>query len=335
MAHLLDLPVELLQRIASILNCSSALRLARVSRKLHDACNHRVVFRDIALDLLAHEFSDPRAETLLWPEGYDVLDRASLSDTVSVACAVERAVERAVGRELAWTSRKDSVASQDVVYPDIDEWLPQLLAWHHPSCKYMLDTSLLPAHLQLGKKMTDRNRARFINVGFCLAYFALQNVSSMSGDVYTPFEIEKSIAKMSTEYMFSPCWGLKPPDVNRDFGIFDLVQGSTCIIPFLYSILGSGLFGRIPFPVPSRIPFRSFMDVPWVFRDRAEAFSTCHIEGMTEPDFLTGTWMGVSISCASCVLPLTHRTVLYRSATGKSSTLRSCRTSDERHKNRC
>ncbi|KAF9738837.1 hypothetical protein PMIN01_04120 [Paraphaeosphaeria minitans] len=297
MAYLLNLPVELLQRIASFLNCCSALALARVSRTLHDACNHRVVFRDIALYSFAHDFNDPRAELLLWPEGCDILKGASLPDTIRLACAVERAVKHAVGRaggrcEPVWIAKERTVDSRNVIFPDIDEWLPQLLAWHHPSCKYMLDTSLLPAHLQLGKRLDSSSRASFINVGFCLAYFALQNVSSMSGDVYTPFEIEDSIAKMSTEYMFSVCWGLKPPHVSQGFSSFDLAQGSTCIIPFLYSILGSGLFGRIPFPVPSRIPFRSFMDVPWVFTDSAEAFSICHIPKMTEFDFLTGTWMG-------------------------------------------
>lgn len=304
MVYLLDLPVELLQRIAGFLNCSSALDLARVSRKLHDACNHRVVFRDIALYSLAHDFNDPQAGILLWPEGYDILKSASLSDTVRLACAVQRAVEHAVRRaggrcEPVWIAKERSADPRNVDCSDIDKWLPQLLAWHHPSCKHMLDTSLLPAHLQLGKRLDDGNRAGFINLGFCLAYFALQNVSTMSGDVNTPFEIEDSIAKMSTEYMFSPCWGLKPPGVSQGSSSFDLAQGSTCVIPFLYSILGSGLFGRIPFPVPSRIPFRSFMNVPWVYRDSSEAFSRCHVSKMTEPEFLTGTWMGVRIS--SCV----------------------------------
>jgi hypothetical protein len=300
MAHLSDLPVELVQRIAGFLNCSSALDLARVSRKLHDACSHRIVFRDIALYSLAHDFKDPRAETLLWPEGYDILKSASVPDTIRVAYAVERAVERAVRKaggkcDPAWITQEKSIDAQDVVvFPDMDEWLPQLLAWHHPSCKYILDTSLLPAHLKLGKSLEFCHRASFINTGFCLAYFALQNVSNMSGDVYTPFEIEDSIAKMSTEYMFSECWGLKPPDAGHHLGSFGLVQGSTCIVPFLYSILGSGLFGRIPFPMPSRVPFSSFMDVPWVLRGSPEAFASCHIQKMTEPEFLTGTWMGVS-----------------------------------------
>jgi hypothetical protein len=219
-----------------------------------------------------------------------------------------------------------------VVFPDIDEWLPQLLAWHHPSCKYILDTSLLPAHLQLGKRLKHRDSAGFINIGFCLAYFALQNVSNVSGDVYTPFEIEDSIAKMSTEYMFSECWGLKPPDAGHNLSSFGLAQGSTCIVPFLYSILGSGLFGRIPFPMPSRVPFSSFMDIPWVLRGNVEAFASCHIQKMTEPEFLTGTWMGVSrISPVSRTQLITSYAVLHRPKTGKSSTLCSCRSSHERH----
>lgn len=306
MVKLSDLPVELLQRIASFLTCSEAINLASVSHKLHNACYHRIVFKDIALYSLARDSNAPQAEILLWPEGHKVLESASISNTVRVAYATERALARANGRYgSSWVPQQTFSDAQDGVHSDIDAWLPQLLAWHHPTCKYLLNTSLLPAHLQLGRMLETsgpdkihQHRASFINIGFCLAYFALQNLSKLSGNVNTPFELEDSIAKMSTEYMFSVCWGLKPPHIGQNchfLSKFDLAQGCTSIVPFLYSILGGGFFGGIPFPVPSKIPFTSFMDVPGVFRNSSEAFTRCHIQKMTEPDFLTGTWMGVSV----------------------------------------
>ena len=305
MAQLSDLPVELLQRIAAFLSCSSALSLTRVSHKLHAACYVQLVFKRIALHSLGDTLIIPRSESVCWPDGPRILKNASLSQIVRVAHAVERAARRAGGRYGSPRAiREMQVESAEEFQADVEQWLPQLLAWHHPAYRYLQDTSLLPVHEQLGRRITTPNpvycndgRASFIVVGFCLAYFALQSFSQLEDDAYASFETEHHLMKMSSDYMLSVCWGIKPPRGGfcRPTDSFDLIQGSACTVPMLYAIIGSGLFRRLPFPLPSKMPFSSFMDIPWVFSGDSESMSTCHVEKMTEAAFLTGSWMGVSV----------------------------------------
>ncbi|KAF1964964.1 hypothetical protein BU23DRAFT_575284 [Bimuria novae-zelandiae CBS 107.79] len=300
MGRLTDLPVELLQRIAGFLDCSSALSLTRTSRQLNDACNVRTVFKDIALYLRGTPLNDvspiSKWNPLIWPNGPGILKRASLSDTIRVAYAVEQALHQAdKPYNPFWNSLQADISHG--VQCDIEQWLPQLLAWHHPTSEYLQYTSLLPVHYQLGQLLEnqtdaryDLNKANFINVGFCLAFLALQNLSKIEDEC----ENGASVLIMSGDYMLSVCWGLRTPYLDG-YGLdddFDLAQASSCIFPFLYSVLGDGYYRTIPFPLPSKMPFSSLMDIPWVYSGGAEAFTTCHVEKMTEPGFLTGTWMG-------------------------------------------
>lgn len=297
MTQLSDLPVELLQRIAKFLSCSSALDLTRVSHKLHDACYDLHVFRDIAL-----RFAN-------WPDGLDILKNASISRTVRVAYAVERAARRADGKYgSAEIVKKTGVERIENSASDIENWLPQLLAWRHPICRSLHDASLLLSiHYQLAKRLEtsayDRAKKyqyqnRFVNFGFCIAYYALQSMTDFDDDVYAAFETEDYIMKMSSDYMLSACWGIRPPQGGfyQPTDIFDMAQGSACIVPMLYAIIGSGLFRRLPLPHPSKIKFSTFMDIPWVYNGSPEVFSTCHVEKMSDAAFLTGSWIGVSDS---------------------------------------
>lgn len=342
MVQLSDLPVELLQRIAAFLGCSSALSLTRVSHKLHAACYTLLVFKRIALHSLGDTLIIPRSESISWPDGPEILRNASLSEVVRVAHAVERAARRAGGRYGSpRATREMQVESVEEFQADVEQWLPQLLAWHHPAYRYLQDTSLLPVHQQLGRRITtpdgmdfNDGKASFLIVGFCLAYFALQSFSQLEDDAYTSFETEHHILKLSSDYMLSVCWGIKPPRGGfcRPTDSFDMIQGSACIVPMLYAIIGSGLFRRLPFPLPSKMQFSSYMDIPWVFNGSSKLLSTCHIKRMTEAAFLTGSWMGVSVVPKQChynTADALVQLVLHRPATSTSSTLCPCRSSDD------
>ncbi|KAF2256156.1 hypothetical protein BU26DRAFT_557631 [Trematosphaeria pertusa] len=307
MSSLLDLPTELIQRIARNLPCSAALNFIQVNRQLHAACNDRLVFKHIALHQVGHENLGGKEGTPVWDEGVDLLNEATLQGTIRIALAVERALQRASEKPPRWFSEDDGGVV--VVHRDVEEWLPHLLTLHHPACSSFKAEHLLWLHLELanrrhvrpGDENSEAHRksvvqayATLVNVGFCLAFLTLEGMSRIPEEqVLEPFEMGYHIPENRVnDYVRSGAWGLSPPAPGSDLlRTYSLAQAAASIIPFLYSILGGAHF-PIKLPCPSRTLFRSYMDIPLVYRNTTVEFSYCHTHRMTAPEFLSGRWMG-------------------------------------------
>jgi hypothetical protein len=107
MAYLLSFPNELIQHITSFLPCSSALNLLKVDRRLHNICNDKVVFHNIAKYNLERplllENCIELADTS-WAEGDSILASYSLEETIRIAYAAERCIQALLEKNDAWTS---------------------------------------------------------------------------------------------------------------------------------------------------------------------------------------------------------------------------------------
>jgi hypothetical protein len=77
---------------------------------------------------------------------------------------------------------------------------------------------------------------------------------------------------------------------NRDF---TLTQASAALLPLVVAIASTYPTRDERFlPVPDKIPFSEFMEIPSMHRNSAESFTTCHYKCMTTPKFLSGKWTG-------------------------------------------
>lgn len=333
---LLALPNELLQHIARFLPCSSLLQLIRVNHQVYNACYDPLTFGDIAhnafsntpgaIDRLLDLYKQPERvglalEQLSWPEGERLLEKSSFEDTIRVAHAVEQLIKLSTLKPSAWLTATTS---------GMAEWLPHLLALHHPAAWCLEPDMFLLPHGQLGQLNTNAtssflmnrwlsrsaDQARdklastklqavhFVNFSFILNYTTLQRLGSTNtpNDVVDLFVghfgpngidiqpldgtqdlIENVIQRLSERV---PGYGT----FKRDFS---LIQASAVLPLLLIAIATSSHALRQRFlPIPANIPFAKFMDIPNVFRNSAELFTTCHYQAMTTPEFLSGRWLG-------------------------------------------
>ena len=120
-----DLPVEIIQRIASHGSCESALALARVSRTLHRACNDRQVFKAILRN--RNGYGGPS-----W-------DNVPLSNDSSTLSWARYALADSIAGE--WAA-KDS-ADRDEVPPSFAAWLPQLMCNSRKYSLAILESAML------------------------------------------------------------------------------------------------------------------------------------------------------------------------------------------------
>lgn len=314
MTQLLDFPVELLQRIARELPCSSALTFSRASRRLHNACYDRLVFRYIALHAMekhSHSFEksnvhDLSEESVTWSEGSGLLEHATIDETVRMAYAVEQALRRVL--EGFGVLQNDNTDLIRLVYPAVSDWLPHLLAWHYPahSATHILPLTLV--HLDIASRLEEtrplgvfsvQDEVNFINIGFCVTFLALHYLAPES-DYFMITE------QIPMGYSDSMCWGIRRFDDRKTE--YDVAQASAIVLPML-QCMGDGLYFERSFrlPIPSKIPFSSMMSKTEVFCRDSQRFSVCHIERMTEPAFLSGDWVGVS-DCPTYIKEQLNRT---------------------------
>lgn len=326
---LLALPNELLQHVARFLPCSNLLQFIRVHRQVYNACYDPIVFKDIALCAnyntpgavgpLLDSYNQPERAGLTlgdlsWPEGESILEESSFEDKIRIAYAVEQIMRLSTLTPAAWLTTTTS---------GMAEWLPHLLALHHPAARCLEPNMFLLPHGQLSQLNTsatssvlmnrwlsrtaDQARDRlastklqaihFINLSFILSYTVLQRLGSTNesqeiislfAGFFGPIPAVVDVVDTVLSRLSERVPGYET--FNRDFA---LSQASAVLPVLLVAIADSYLYHQQRLlPVPAKIPFAEFMDVPNVFRNSAERFTTCHYQHMTSPGFLSGRWMG-------------------------------------------
>ncbi|OAL48599.1 hypothetical protein IQ07DRAFT_588725 [Pyrenochaeta sp. DS3sAY3a] len=345
MASLLTLPTELLQNIAGYLPCSSVLKLTCVNRQLYKACNDRLVFQEIAklgvyrsAGAAHHLFRintgayrrNFSLDKLDWSEGDALLQNASLETTVRVALAVEKSIHALRAEDDEWTLKR---RSNDIGF-DFGDWLPHMLALHHPVA-WSLDpdhflrvqgelsvgsldsiepnfiTRILPWPRGIMEDETDmakQQRADFINVNFILTYTTLEHLRTTGSHKNMVWWYHEAFFHSFTD-------DTQPSQQDQAKAIADIVNKlservprygtfendfvlcqATAVLPCMIFELAMSFPTTdhcAMLPMPSKMPFTTMMNIPDILRDTTVAFSTCHIEKMTEPEFLAGKWTGV------------------------------------------
>lgn len=345
MTSLLDLPNELLQHTASYLPCSSLFKLIQVNRQLHEVCNDRHVYHLIAKNTLSHdscavnrlhklssniESLSLSPSRLAWPEGDALLQGASLATTIRVAYAVEQCTLASYREDDEWTL----IMGKEMTLFDISDWLPHMLALHHPAGRGLTSHNFLRVQGELSVPVSDLTRrtfinrilpwsraaiedeslevkqrtVEFINTNFILSYTTLQRLKT--------HQDTKGVIRMFEDFFF-PVWleGTHPmswseeqqiisktverlcdrvPGYGQYTNNFTLAQAMAVLPAMIIELAAQfpSLEQLQVLPIPSKIPFHTFMMVPAVFRHTAEDFSTSHIRGMSTPTFLSGRWRG-------------------------------------------
>jgi hypothetical protein len=297
MASLSSLPNELLLRIAGNLTLSAAFNFVRVNHHLYAVCYDRLVFKEIAQTIRSSNGTKgPKVdvESSTWTEGRALLDGASLDQTIRVASAVEQANSLVtMNARPRW---------------ELNEWLPQLLAAHHPIC-YRIKHRVLLDHYTLFLKFAmvpgggpASNDASVINISYSLASLLLESVGK--GPEENDFVDEylgfwRQYDRPSALYdLFRVC-------VLTENPMRHLYTRSAHALVIAMTLIMVGARNRklplpsrfedehrINLPRPSRIPFHTFMNLPPLKNATFEPFSRCHVDVMTTPDFLTGDWEG-------------------------------------------
>lgn len=160
---LLALPNELLQQIARLLPCSDLLHLTRVNHQVRNACYDPLVFKEVAqgalyntpgtVDRLLGLYKQRncvglKLEQLGWPEGESLLDASPFEDKIRIAHAVEQLIRLS-------TVTPDSLSHSQFLRTlapttsGMAEWLPHLLALHHPAAWFLEPDMFMLSHSTL------------------------------------------------------------------------------------------------------------------------------------------------------------------------------------------
>lgn len=331
---LLALPLELLQHIARFLPCSSLLHLMRVNHQLHIACNDPILVKDIvqnafvrtpgAVSGLIDLYKQPsrhalKPEQLDWPEGRCIAEEYSFEDQLRTAHAIERLVQLLALKPAAWLTSTTS---------NMADWLPPLLALHHPATLGLEPDMFLLPHGQLSQsntnlsssllayrwlsRTTDQARDRaasarlqtvhFTNFSFMLIYTTLQRLRSTKHPVHEALVLfirqlvpdwstgDPSLPGVDDITAVTQRLSERVPGHGTFIRDFDLAQASAALVLLLVHIASK--YGNQFLPSPAAIPFAKLMDIPSVYHRSAGMFTTCHYRCMTKPEFLSGQWHG-------------------------------------------
>ncbi|KAF2806708.1 uncharacterized protein BDZ99DRAFT_465503 [Mytilinidion resinicola] len=262
------LPVELLQRIAGFLPCSSALRLIQVSRALRNACNDHFVFKDIART--SHlGFNPPNSVSVALLEGKSILE------TKQAAFAVENAVDWYTASKGFDPSGMPDPKTQTCLYllanpaewKQIRLWLPQLIALHHP-CALQLNPVGIWEYLKLFQGVTWGQERGFCSLAFSFIAAVLEQNAVFEA---SSWEVRHNILTRAVE-------GLEDMiflNFHRPNSGFNQISTFLDMNQYHYSMAVIAQYARgminspentsrwgVPLPQPSRIPFHKFMDMP-------------------------------------------------------------------------
>jgi hypothetical protein len=326
----------------------------RVNHQIHHTCHDPLLFKDIAqnaflrapgaVDGLLDLYKQPgrmklNSEQLSWPEGEAILNKSSFEDKVRWAHAVEDLIRLSTLKPAAWLTTTTS---------NMANWLPHLLALHHPASLCLEPDMFLLPHGQLGQSNTSstssllmnrwlsrtagqaRDKAasarlqavHFTNFSFVLNYTILQQLCSTntSNDVldllirhFAPTWADADATIIGTHDMAETIiqrLSERIPGYGTFIRDFTLAQASAAL-PIVLVAIASAYESREDrlLPTPSRIPFTQFMDLPSVYRSSAELFATCHYKRMATPEFLSGRWVGYYSDHRSFAIQVRNRTV--------------------------
>ncbi len=280
-----------------------------------------------AVDGLIELYKEPQrkaleAEQLGWPEGQRFLDQITFADQVQTAHAVERLINLSTLIPAAWLTSTTS---------DMADWVPHLLALHHPASWSLEPDMFLLHHGQLSQSNTSltssllmnrwlsrtnkqaRDRlalaklqaVHFINFSFMLNYTTLQRLCSTRN--------QNDVLVLFVRH-FVPDWSADDGRLSTAVGKQEManvvIQRLSERIPghstftrdisltqaaaalSLLLVAIAFKYGNRVVPTPCKIPFTSFMDIPSVYHGSAELFSTCHYKYMATPELLAGQWCG-------------------------------------------
>jgi hypothetical protein len=345
MTSLLSLPNELLQHIACHLPFSSLVNLQCASRRLHDVCRDRLVIQNVAryghlydpglrasISRLysASNRIDLQPEHLEWREASSLLGDATFDMVRKVACAVQRgsALATAPATNDDWTLR---IAQGKILY-DVSEWLPQLLALHHPVTLALEPNTFFGVHGEATGRQTrvtsqietppadqspsvpvlkashQEQVADLVNVSFIVNYVTLQRLGTtwnpddvicMFEDFFCPQSTARQTSAQATNNnsRIEETFGRlceRVPNYGEQHNPFTLSQASSILLSLIFSIAVQ--FPTIAeyglLPKPNKIAFPDFMDIGSVFDATSDNFSICHLHEMTSPEFLSGQWIG-------------------------------------------
>lgn len=304
-ACLESLPIELIRRIAGYLPCSSAFALMSANKLLYAACNDRLLFKEIAEHTkLPQSFfrTGLKNVTLEWLDAPVLLDKASLSDTIRVAYAVDRATEQAETTCPQWFDGKE-------MHTDVRNWLPQLIALRHPTCLVMGPEHLLRLHSHLMMEVEEPDPCpiasiQILNVEFCMISLILEHISRGSDFYHNckeqwevnmrlyPGEVKEYYMEIQSGIAFRLFRRML--EFGEDMEDFDYAQASALILhlPFFIDEMHTMVGLPIPFPEVARMPFHKWMDIPMVYLKDSKVLWQGHIAKMATPSFISGVWQG-------------------------------------------
>lgn len=341
---LLALPNELLQQIACSLSCSDLLHLSRVNHQVRNACYDPLVFKDVAqnalyntsgavdrlLDLYKQrDCVGLRLEQLSWPEGELLLDKSPFEDKIRIGHAIGRLLCLSMVTPES-LSHRQFLRTLTLTTSGLAEWLPHLLALHHPAAWLLEPNMFMLSHGQLSQSNAsstssvlmnrwlsrtadqahDRSTStrlltnHFISFSFVLNYIILQQLASFnrSHDVlpnlirhFVPslYGAQTWVDTQSMTKIVIERLSERVPGYATFTRGFTLPQASAALLPLMVAIASSydGREERI-LPVPAKISFTSFMDIPSLYHNSVGIFTTCHYKRMTTLEFLSGCWAG-------------------------------------------
>ncbi|KAF2491205.1 hypothetical protein BU16DRAFT_543447 [Lophium mytilinum] len=310
MGRTLDtLPVELLRQIAGLLPCSSVLNLLRVNFTLHVACNHCLVFRDIAQTLHMSSPGSYKTSHCMAQQPYSELTTRkwecdtflrgkSLLETKEIALAVEKAhgwfVEPTKPQEDPDVNRitADHIIGEGTKFR---RWLPQLIALHHPSALHVRSGAIwnyivlyFDATYQIG----------YDDLAFAFIASLLEQLAPLDAeDPGRKLSLEEDIERASHDVT---SWNPRRGGLD-DFTIVSFLETYSYEISMFSMLAMIARFApdwktKPNLPMPSRIPFQSFFEsIPPVLQNCQinVPFPKFDAEAIMTSDFMcSGEWVG-------------------------------------------
>jgi hypothetical protein len=242
------------------------------------------------------------------------LANISLQKTIRIAYAAERCIQALLEKDDAWavrTSKKHGTF-------ELSEWLPQMMALHHPAASQLKPEAFLQlqGHIQLGRRQPKTRYTDLLISHFILGYTTLSHLKKTKNgkQVKEPFDRFFSVNRAGCPPITLSNGVRTDGDAIKSlrqrvqgYGHFaykfDMEQ-TIALLPTLLLELAVHHLTSVQIselPSPTKIPFATLMHMPPIFesggsvpfQDTNTPFGLCHLDKMMSPDFLSsGRWMG-------------------------------------------